>query len=214
MIITRKHAPLVAVALSAVVLLAGCTTSGGESPTTSAPSDTAPSPIPTEYQPQSGPGQTDPPASSEDAYVAADRTVKDFVAVQYEIQADVGANPDRIDPFATGSALAKVKSVATQLQEKKGTVTGAPTWTSDASTTTFGELTPAGGSTIANGIVYLKGCFDASKQTATNADGSPAQVADQRITATQFNVRYIPAEKSWKVDDAHNISGEPGAPQC
>ncbi|MGJ1428469.1 hypothetical protein ACR8AY_14650 [Clavibacter sepedonicus] len=134
--------------------------------------------------------------------------------MQYEIQADAGADPNRIDPFATGTVLMQVKSVAAQLAEKKGTVTGAPIWTSDASTTTFGELTPAGGAPIANGVVYLKGCLDISNQSASNADGSPAPVSDQKVAPVQANVRYIPAEKSWKVYETSNISGQAGAPQC
>lgn len=218
MTITRKLAPLTAVALSAVVLLAGCTsTTGPNAGPTKTPSTSAsqtPTPTASPYEPVSDPGKASAPKSSDDAYVAADRTVKDFVAVQYEIQADTGANPERIEPFAIGSALENVKTIAAGLAEKKITTKGAPVWSADASTTTFGVLTPTNGTPIANGIVYLKGCYDVSKQTASYADGSAAPVSSQRVTPVQFNVRYVPEDKSWKVDALQSINGQEGAPSC
>lgn len=218
MTITRKLAPLTAVALSAVVLLAGCTSTpdsnAGPTKTPSSSASATPTPTSTPYEPVSEPGKVSPPKSSDDAYVAANRTVKDFVAVQYEIQADTGAKPERIEPFAIGSALENVKTVAAGLAEKKITTKGAPVWTADASTTTFGVLTPSQGTPIDNGIVYLKGCYDVSKQSATYDDGSAAPVSAQRVTPVQFNVRYVPQDKSWKVDALQSINGQQGAPAC
>jgi len=216
MTLTRKLAPLTAVALSTVVLLAGCTSTPDTEagPTKTPTSSASATPTPTPYAPVSDPGKVSPPKSSDDAYVAANRTVEDFIAVQYEIQAETGAAPERIEPFAIGSALENVKTVAAGLAEKKITTKGAPVWTADASTTTFGVLTPSEGSPIENGIVYLKGCYDVSKQTATYEDGSAAPVSEQRVTPVQFNVRYVPQGKSWKVDALQSINGQQGAPAC
>jgi hypothetical protein len=200
----RTSAAATMAGLCAVLLVAGCTKPNPTAPTSASPTSTA-SPTVT---------PVGAPKSRDQAWTDATRTVARFVEVQYEIQADTGANPDRIALYATGSAFKNVKEVAAGLADKHITTTGEPKWTPSASASTFGDLTPAGGSTIPNGIVYVRGCFDVSRQVPKYANGSPAPVSNQRIYPVQFTVRYLPNNKAWKVGALASIAGEPGAPTC
>ncbi len=154
------------------------------------------------------------PKTADEAWSAATQTITSFVEVQYQIQASAGANPERIDPYATGSALENVDQVAAGLAEKQITTAGRPKWTPNASVSTFGVVTPQSGSAIPNGIVYVRGCFDVSDQVPKYADGSRAPVSKLRIYPVQFTVRYMPEDQTWKVDALQSIAGQQGAPSC
>jgi hypothetical protein len=140
--------------------------------------------------------------------------VKDFLAVQYLIEREAGANPGRIDPYASGSALSDVHQVAAGLAAKGITTHGAPKWSPSAAASSFGTLVPTGGAPIPNGIVYLKGCYDVSGQTAVYSDGSPAPVSSIRVFPVEFNVDYVPDAKAWTVNNSQSILGQAGAPTC
>jgi len=155
-----------------------------------------------------------PPTNQDDAWVAANNTVKHFLAIQYEIEHDAGANPDRIDPYATGAALSGVQQVAAGLADKGITTRGAPNWSPNAAASSFGTLIPTGGTPIANGIVYVKGCYDVSRQTATFSNGSPAPVSSTRVFPVEFSVEYVADAKSWMVNNSQSIQGQKGAPTC
>jgi hypothetical protein len=200
----RSTAPVIIAVLGTVLLLAACTDPRPTSPTTGPPTATS---TPTSTS-------VGAPKTSDEAWIEATRTVRDFIEVQYEIQAATGANAARIEPYASGSALKSVKEVAAALAEKHITTTGKPKWTASASASTFGDLTPQGGATIPNGVVYVRGCFDVSDQVPTYANGSPAPVSAQRIYPVQFTVRYSPDGKTWKVDALMNIADQQGAPTC
>jgi hypothetical protein len=201
-----------AVVAAATVALTGCVQAG---PNRSMGDTHSESPTPTAtYSPFGNPGNAGPPASQQDAWVAANKTVKDFLAVQYMIERDGGADPGRIDAYANGSALSGVHQVATGLSEKGITTHGAPNWSPNAAASSFGTLIPTGGIPIANGIVYMKGCYDVSGQTATYSNGSPAPVSSTRVFPVEFNVEYVPAAKSWMVNNSQSILGQSGAPAC
>ncbi|GAB3033900.1 hypothetical protein GCM10027052_09220 [Parafrigoribacterium mesophilum] len=199
----RRFVPITAAVLGVLTILTGCTSPNTITQTTASPTQ---SPAPT--------ASLTAPKSRDEAWLEATRTIVDFVDVQYAIQADTGANPERIEPYATGSALKHVKDVAAGLAEKHITTTGHPKWSPNASASTFGDLNPQGGATIPNGIVYVRGCFDVSDQVPTYAGGSPAPVSSQRIYPVQFNVLYLSTDRTWKVDSLQNIVGEQGAPAC
>jgi hypothetical protein len=200
----RRFVSITTAALGVLIILTGCT-----GPNTVTTSTVSPTQVPT---PTASP--VDSPKSRDEAWLEATRTVADFVDVQFAIQADTGANPERIEPYATGSALKNVKDVAAGLAEKHITTTGHPKWSPNASASTFGDLIPPGGATIPNGIVYVRGCFDVSDQVPTYTDGSPAPVSSQRIYPVQFNVIYLPTDRTWKVDSLQNIADQQGAPTC
>ena len=209
----RGFISLAAVALGTILLITGCVQEPTPAPSASHSQKPTPTPDPT-YSPIGKPGSVAPPTTQDEAWVGATNTVKDFLAVQYEIERDTGANADRIDPFATGIALSNVKQVAAQLAEKKITTTGAPVWTPNAAASSFGTLTPMGGTAIPNGIAYIRGCFDVSGQTAKYADGSPAPVSATRVIPVQLTVQYSPDLKSWLVNNEVSILGQSGAPSC
>jgi hypothetical protein len=200
----RRFVPITAAMLGVLTILTGCTSPNTITPTTASPTQ---SPVATA-------SSTDAPKSRAEAWLDATRTIMNFVDVQYAIQSDTGANPERIEAYATGSALKHVKDVAAGLAEKHITTTGHPKWAPNASASTFGDLTSQGGTTISNGIVYVRGCFDVSDQVPTYAGGSPAPVSTQRIYPVQFNVLYLSTDRTWKVDSLQNIVGQQGAPAC
>ena len=200
---------LATVVAAVTVLVTGCT----KDPNPSLTHSVSPSPTPTR-SPQGDPGAMGPPTNQDDAWFAATNTVKDFLAVQYEIEHDAGANPDRIDPYATGAALSGVQQVAAGLAEKSITTSGAPKWSPNAAASSFGTLIPTGGTSITNGIVYVKGCYDVSRQTTTFSNGSPAPVSSTRVFPVEFSVEYVADAKSWMVNNSQSILGQKGAPPC
>lgn len=224
MTITRKLAPLTALALSAVVLLAGCTSTTGpnagstKTPSSSAtpktPSSTAtPKPTPSATTP--APASVKAPADSDAAFVEANKTINLFAQVQYAIEAEGGRGVERIEPFASGEALTTTQTIASDLSAKGLSITGGtPGWEPNASVTTFGDVQPSSGAKVPNGIAYVKGCWDLSKQKTLAATGTPP--ADRTVTRfpVQFNVTYFPSSQTWKVTSQTNISKEAGAPQC
>jgi hypothetical protein len=205
----RELLRLAAVVAAVTVMVTGCT----KEPTSSRSHSVSPTPTPT-HSPRGDPGAMGPPTNQDDAWVAANNTVKDFLAIQYEIEHDAGANPDRIAPYATGAALSGVQQVAAGLADKGITTRGAPNWSPNAAASSFGTLIPTGGTPVANGIVYVKGCYDVSRQTATFSNGSPAPVSSTRVFPVEFSVEYVADAKSWMVNNSQSILGQKGAPTC
>jgi len=213
MTINPRLAPVAAVAIGALVFLAGCTSTPAADPTASSSKTTTPTPTPTGYSPITKPGSVDAPKDQNAAWQGASATVKDFIAVQYEIQHDTGANPARIDKFAIGTARKSVHTVADQLAQQKVTVYGAPKWTADAAASTYGALIDHDGKQIPNGTVYVVGCFDTSDQVSKKSDGSIAPKSTTVRFPVQFKTQYIPDRKAWEVAEGKNITGD-GAPTC
>ncbi len=197
---------------TAAILLAGCV-QGDPHPSAAQTHSASPTARPT-YSPLGGPGSAEPPASQGEAWVAANKTVTDCLAGEYDIERDAGASPDRIAPYANGTALSDVHQVAAGLATKGITTHGSPKWSPNAAASSFGTLLPTGGVSIANGIVYVKGCYDVSGQTATYSNGPPAPVSSTRVFPGEFNVEYVPSAKSWMVNNSQSILGQVGAPAC
>ena len=208
----RRGLLALAVVAAATLNLTGCV-QGDPHPSAAKTHSASPTPA-TTYSPVGNPGNAKPPANQDEAWVAANRTIKDFLAVQYEIEHDEGANPSRIDAFANGTALSGVHQAAAGLAEQGITTRGAPKWSPNAAASSFVTLIPTEGKPVANGIVYVKGCYDVSGQTATYANGSAAPVSSTRIFPVEFNVEYVPDAKSWMVNNLQSILGQAGAPAC
>lgn len=215
MTITPRLAPVAAVAIGALVFLAGCTSTPAADPTAISSTTTTPTPTPapSAYTPLGQPGSAEPPKDQNEAWSGASTAVKDFIAVQYEIQHDGGANPDRIDKFTIGTARESVHTVAGQLAEQKVAAYGAPTWTPDAAASTYGALIDHDGTQIPNGTVYVRGCFDTSDQVSKQADGTVEPKSQTIRYPVQFKTQYIPDDKAWKVAEGRNLTEE-GAPAC
>jgi len=204
-----KLVAVVAVVAAVAVLVTGC----AKNPIPFLTHSVSPTPTRSSSPPRE-PSAMGPPTNQDDAWVAANNTVKDFLAIQYVIEHDAGANPTRIDRYATGAALSGVQEVAAGLAEKGITTRGAPNWSPNAAASSFGTLIPKGGPPIANGIVYVKGCYDVSRQTATFSNGSPAPVSSTRVFPVEFSVEYVADAKSWMVNNSQSILGQKGAPTC
>lgn len=206
-------------ALTITAALAGCTNQPSDPNAwkSDAPDSATATPTPTAstYTPASKPGKASAPKDDTEAWQGASAAVKDYIAVQYEIQRDGGKNPDRIDPYATGQARSTVHDVAAQLVEKKIHAEGEPKWSADAASSDYGALIEQDGTQIANGTVYVRGCYDLSDQKALNADGTEAPVSKDRVGAVQYTTQYIPDDKSWEVSRVQAMAdGENGAPTC
>lgn len=214
MTITPRLAPVAAVAIGALVFLAGCTSTPAADPTASSSTTATPTPTPSAYTPLGKPGSVEAPKDQNEAWSGASTAVKDFIAVQYEIQHDGGANPDRIDKFAIGTARDSVHTVASQIAEQKFKVYGAPKWTADAAASTYGALIDHDGTQIPNGTVYVKGCFDTSDQVSKKADGTVVPKSETTRFPVQLKTQYIPDDKAWEVAETKSITGEEGVPQC
>lgn len=213
MTINPRLAPVAAVAIGALVFLAGCTSTPAADPTASSSKTTTPTPTPSAYTPLGKPGSVNAPKDQNDAWSGASTAVKDFIAVQYEIQHDGGADPERIDKFAIGTARDSVHTVAKQIADQKFKVYGAPKWTADAAASTYGALIDHDGTQIPNGTVYVKGCFDTSGQVSKKADGTVVPKSKMVRFPVQLKTQYIPDDKAWEVAETQSISGEE-APQC
>lgn len=196
------------IAVAIVLGVTACTGDGAPTPTSS--STQGPT---TTNQPTLSPTGVDPPIDSDDAWEHATDAITDFLVVQSAIQADAGAGVDRIEPYATGEALDGVRQVAAQLSEKQIRVDGDTFFTPNAAASSFGDLTTAQ-ATIPNGVVYVVGCYDSSKQMPRYADGTDAPVPDVRVVPVQFVVTYVPEALAWRVERATNITAQDGAPSC
>ncbi|MBO9041476.1 MULTISPECIES: hypothetical protein [Curtobacterium] len=213
MTINPRLAPVAAAALGALVFLAGCTSTPAADPTASSSKTTTPTPTRTPYAPISKPGSVEAPKDENAAWKGASAAVKDFIAVQYEIQHDGGADPERIDKFAISTARDSVHTIAKQIREQKFKVYGAPKWAADAEASSYGALIDHDGTQIPNGTVYVVGCFDTSDQVSKKADGTVVPKSKTVRFPVQLKTQYIPEDKAWEVAETKSISGQ-GAPQC
>jgi hypothetical protein len=210
---TKKLTPLVAVALGSVLLLAGCTGTNTNADPTSTPKSSTPTPKPTPTP--TAPATVAPPTSNDEAYAQANATIRLFIQKQYQIEAARGKNVDIINTVATGDALTSMQKIASDLGSAGLSITGgAPGWQDNPSVSTFGTVTGSDGKKIANGIVYMKGCWDLSKQKTVAQNGTPPADRTVKVFPIQFNVAYLPDTKTWKVTSQDNITGQSGAPKC
>lgn len=208
---TRTLTPLVAVTLGAVLLLTGCTGTKTNADPTSTPKSSTPTPTAT----PTAPATVAPPTSNDEAYAQANTTIGLFIQKQYEIEAAGGKGVDAIDTVAAGEALTSMRKIASDLSSAGLSITGgAPGWQDNPSVSTFGTVTGSDGKKIANGIVYMKGCWDLSKQSTLAKNGTPPADRTVKVFPIQFNVTYLPGTKTWKVTSQNNITGQSGAPKC
>jgi len=204
-----KLTAIITATLTATVLLAGCTQPAPQ-PTRSSTKTANPTP-------SADPTQTPvaAPASQQDAYLAANKTIGEFLAVDYQIQHNPSAGASAIEPFASGEALQNEQQTAAQLARNGWSTNGGPgTWSPNASLSTYGEIA-VGGKTYPNAIAYMKGCLDISNQTSVTAPGhTPPTTRTATSIPVQFNVQYTPSQRVWMVTYVNNINGKSGAPQC
>lgn len=202
---TNRTLAITAIALTAALGLTAC--QGGTTPTptdTPAPSSspsatTEPTPEPTEGEiPELTPPTFETAQSEEEAIDQAVEAINAyFIAVSYLYNAH-GEHAERIEDFATGSALAFQQEEIAAIAENGNTVEGAPQ-ISDVimGTATESEVT---GSVVPFGYADITACVDISEYTVTRADGSEVDLGPQEQGRGQFAANFHPETGRWIVE--------------
>jgi len=188
---------LTAIAISGV-LLAGCTGTGGPTPTASTGS---PTPTPTA---SSITGEA--PADEAEAIDKSEATVELLHDVWEQVDASGGHTPELFDAVATGRMLTEAQNSASRTAngpilnadgdsiEGQATVTGRLEFEQK---TAYGQEYEG----VDNGLVILVGCLDSSARITTTADGKPAMQNPNLRNEVEYHVVYNAETKTWLVND-------------
>lgn len=189
---------LTAVALTGL-LLTGCTSTTGPSP-----SPSTASPTPTATAPSSITGEA--PEDEDEAIDKAKATITLLLDAWEQVDATGGNSPELFDVVATGRMLSRVQEDASRtangpiLNEDGESIEGQATVQGRIDfepTTAYGQEYEG----IANGLVIVPGCQDASGRITTTADGKPAMQNPNPRNEVEFHVIYDAETKTWLVND-------------
>ncbi|CAN7545587.1 hypothetical protein LJR186_003923 [Microbacterium foliorum] len=185
--------------IAAALTLTACTGTGNQNPTTS-PTATA-TPTPT-----ASPITGEAPADEDEAITKAEATITLLLDVWEQVDATGGNSPELFDIVATGRMLSRVQEDASRtangpiLNEDGESVEGQATVEGRIEfepTTAYGQEYEG----IANGLVIVPGCQDASGRITTTADGKPAMQNPTPRNEVEFHVIYDAETKTWLVND-------------
>ncbi|MDT0186999.1 hypothetical protein Q9S36_43130 [Microbacterium sp. ARD31] len=185
--------------IAAALTLTACTGTGNQNPTVS-PTDT-PTPTPT-VAPITG----EAPADEDEAITKAQQTITLLFDVWEQVDATGGNSPELFDIVATGRMLSRVQEDASRtangpiLNEDGESIEGQATVEGRIEfepTTAYGQEYEG----IANGLVIVPGCQDASGRITTTADGKPAMQNPTPRNEVEFHVIYDAETKTWLVND-------------
>lgn len=185
--------------IAAALTLTACTGTGNQNPTIS-PTDT-PTPTPT-VAPITG----EAPADEDEAITKAQQTITLLFDVWEQVDATGGNSPELFDIVATGRMLSRVQEDASRtangpiLNEDGESIEGQATVEGRIEfepTTAYGQEYEG----IANGLVIVPGCQDASGRITTTADGKPAMQNPTPRNEVEFHVIYDAETKTWLVND-------------
>lgn len=207
-----KLTAIIAGALAATVLLAGCTQPAPKPTQTAVATKTA-TPAPASAQKQDPVG---PPASSDEAYIAANKTISGFLTMDFKIRNNPSRGAGEAAEYASGTALSDEQQVVQGLTQKGWKVTGSPAmWTADPSLSFYGQVATSS-KTYPNAIAYMKGCVDTSKEVTVATPGAVSTPSDNPVKSNpvQITVEWMPSSRVWLVTAAASLSGSDGAPQC
>lgn len=184
---------LTAVALSSM-LLAGCTTTNGPTPT---PSTASATPTPTTGT------KVPPPANEEEAISAADAVLKEYFVTRGEVNAAGGTDTTPLNAVATDKALevavkdaeriatGPILNVDQKNVEGPGKTEGAIKF---ETVSAYGQKWEE----VENGLVTINACQDASDYKVWASDGSEALRPDARTTF-DYQVIYDTKTETWLV---------------
>lgn len=185
--------------IAAALTLTACTGTGNQTPTAS-PTNT-PTPTPT-VAPITG----EAPADEDEAITKAQQTITLLLDVWEQVDATGGNSPELFDIVATGRMLSRVQEDASRtangpiLNEDGESIEGQATVEGRIEfepTTAYGQEYEG----IANGLVIVPGCQDASGRITTTADGKPAMQNPTPRNEVEFHVIYDAETKTWLVND-------------
>ncbi|KYJ98592.1 hypothetical protein AB1285_21745 [Microbacterium sp. NRRL B-14842] len=185
--------------IAAALTLTACTGTGNPTPTGS-PTNT-PTPTPT-VAPITG----EAPADEDEAITKAQQTITLLLDVWEQVDATGGNSPELFDIVATGRMLSRVQEDASRtangpiLNEDGESIEGQATVEGRIEfepTTAYGQEYEG----IANGLVIVPGCQDASGRITTTADGKPAMQNPTPRNEVEFHVIYDAETKTWLVND-------------
>lgn len=185
--------------IAAALTLTACTGTGNPTPTGS-PTNT-PTPTPT-VTPITG----EAPADEDEAITKAQQTITLLLDVWEQVDATGGNSPELFDIVATGRMLSRVQEDASRtangpiLNEDGESIEGQATVEGRIEfepTTAYGQEYEG----IANGLVIVPGCQDASGRITTTADGKPAMQNPTPRNEVEFHVIYDAETKTWLVND-------------
>ena len=207
---TTRLATGAAIALCALLSITGCT---GSKPTHTTPASATSTPPPT---PVADPTQNPvgPPASADEAFAAANKTINSFLEMNFEMTRNPDQGAGLIKGYATGRALALEEDALNNLAMNKQRATGSRvTWQANAGLSYTGTVTQSGKS-YPNGVAYMVGCADASGVKWTAAPGHTPPALATPVNAAKYTVEYQPDLRIWMITDEGLITGQAGAPQC
>jgi hypothetical protein len=197
----------------AALLLAGCSSpdptpavSGAATPIATLTPTATPTPMPT---PTAIVGGQEAPRSEGEAIEAATVALQRYVDIRTEIEVEHPADSSSIDGIAMGEAADNVHSIASYLAEN-GTITQG-TYALDVTTAYANDLTASDGTVYPFSHAHFEGCFSSEGISATNKDGTPAEMNDYRRGAVQASVYYLAAESQWILADLRS-AGEGNVP--
>jgi hypothetical protein len=174
------------------LLLAGCAVPAAETPAASeAPAATA-SPTPTAVADEGA-----APLSEEDAIEGATAAAQSYIDIRTEIEVEHPDDSSAIDGIAGGDVADDIHSAAVESAAAGTTMSGS--YAFEVTTAYASDLTAPDGTVTPFGNVSLDGCFSTEGLSATNADGSPADMSSNRRGVAQMSVSYFATESKWIV---------------
>lgn len=191
-------AGMIAVALT----LTACTGTNGPEPTDVASESATPTPTVTSF---------DPPADEDEAIENADAAVSNWLVVRGEVNAAGGTDVDRLEQLSTGRALEITLNDAATVAN--GPVLNEDGQQIDGPATTEGAFVHETLSAyaqeyegIANGLVTINACQDASGYSITTNDGSPAMRPENLRALIDYQVVYDAERRAWLVYDVVSLN--------
>lgn len=181
---TARATLLIAGALAATLVLAGCTPETKPTPTPTA--SATPTPTPTEIA---------APQSEDEAIDAAKDAVDRYLALETQIFTNPTA-PQDIPAVAEGQAADRLANFASQMTELGGSGSGEIVFDFQSG---YSSSLGVEGEQVEFGQVDLTGCYDMTSLELLKADGSPAEMPSVRRYLVTPTVIYRPATTSWVV---------------
>lgn len=194
---TRTRGALaIGVALTGILLLAGCTTDE-PGPTKNPSSSSTHSEIPTPT-----PTKAAPPASEEEALDASRAAIDTYLKVRGEVNAAGGTDTAPLDAVATGPALVIAQQDAGRIVADKNKTSGTLKFEFQTGYAT--DLTAQDGTAYPFSNTEITGCQDGNDYKILNADGTPAQRPTNLRNVLIFNAIWSPTAEQWLVQNVQD----------
>lgn len=212
--IRRTAVAAIAIGLS-IALLTGCTTPE-PTPTPSNTPSATPTPTPTPGDVAPAQEQVPPPATEDEAKIAAEKTIDLYLQYLFEFQREPELGADFLRNYATDQAMVKLVDTARENLARGMRASGGPIkFSPDYALSYAGQITDsATGTVYPYSVAYMIGCGDNSAQLISTNGAEPTPISETPTFPIQYTVRYTPDLQVWLVIDSQSLRGQSGAPQC